>query len=120
MGDPAALARVLANLLGNAWKHGRPSRDETPSRVRVRAFEDDGRPTVEVRDNGPGIPPVERATIFQRFGRGRGAVKKQGAGIGLSLSRDLARAMGGELDVRDEDGETVFRLRLPPVPDLEI
>lgn len=120
MGDPAALARILANLLGNAWKHGRPARDGGPGRIAVRAFDPGGVPTVEVCDDGPGIPRAEREQIFARFGRGRGADKKEGAGIGLSLSHDLAKVMGGTLDLREQDGETIFRLRLPPVLEFNV
>lgn len=110
--DPAALSRILANLVGNAWKHGRPSTDGGPGRLRIRVVAADGGVLVEVRDDGPGIPAPERARIFERFGRGRDADAKEGAGLGLALSRELARAMGGELSVHSEGDETVFRLRL--------
>ena len=120
MADPAALARVLANLLGNAWKHGRPSRDGHAGRIRIAAHDVDGRPVVDVADDGPGIPKEERDQIFARFGRGRGAKKKEGAGIGLALSRDLAQAMGGDLVVFEAEGETIFRLQLEALPDWEM
>ena len=119
MADPAALARILGNMLSNAWKHGRPARGGGAGSIRIRAEELERGAIVEVCDDGPGIPQAERGRIFERFGRGGAAERTEGAGIGLSLSRDLARAMGGDLDVRDQDGETVFRLRLPPIPDLE-
>lgn len=111
-GDAGAVSRILANLLGNAWKHGRPSRDGAPGRLRVRVGTLDEAPFVEVRDDGPGIPAADRPRVFERFGRGRAADTKAGAGLGLSLSRDLARAMGGDLSVHQDGNETVFRLRL--------
>jgi signal transduction histidine kinase len=114
LADPHALSRILANLLGNAWRHGRPARAGGPGRIRV-SVADGPRPSVEVRDDGPGVPPGERALVFERFRRGRAAAGREGAGIGLSLSRDLARAMGGDLVVEDDGAETVFRLTLPAV-----
>ena len=119
MADPAALARILGNLVGNAWKHGRPSRDGHPGRLRMLAREDARGGIVEVRDDGPGIPEEERDRVFERFGRGRAAIRKEGSGIGLSLSKDLAQAMGGDLTIHEKKGETVFRLRLAPIPDLD-
>ncbi len=119
MADPAALARILGNLVGNAWKHGRPSRDGHAGRLQIVAREDGSGAVVEVRDDGPGIPAAEREQVFERFGRGRAAIRKEGSGIGLSLAKDLARAMGGDLTVHEDGGETVFRLRLAPVPDLD-
>jgi len=117
--DPAATSRILANLIGNAWKHGRPSRDGYPGRIRVAAFETAGEPVVEVRDDGPGIPAGERALVFERFARGKAAARVQGTGLGLALSRELARAMGGDLTVLEEGDETVFRLRLKAVPEID-
>ena len=119
MADPAALARILGNLVGNAWKHGRPARTGGAGRIRVRAREDGRDTSVEVCDDGPGIPAEERERVFERFGRGRRSTRIEGSGIGLALSRDLARALGGDLDVRDDGDETIFRLRLPAVPELE-
>lgn len=119
LADGTGLARILANLVGNAWKHGRPSRDGATGRIRMRVCEVEGRPAVEVRDDGPGIPASERGRVFERFARGRTAGATQGAGIGLALARDLARAMGGDLEGLDAPGETVFRLTLPPVPEIE-
>ncbi|MDJ0975470.1 MAG: HAMP domain-containing sensor histidine kinase [Planctomycetota bacterium] len=112
LGDAGAVSRILANLVGNAWKHGRPSRDGAPGRLRVRVGLLDDVPFVEVRDDGPGIPAAERGRVFERFGRGRAADTKDGAGLGLALSRDLARAMGGDLVVQQDGVETVFRLHL--------
>lgn len=112
--DPIALTRILANLMQNAWRHGRPPRNGGGPRIRILALPG---PALEVRDNGPGVDAGDRERVFQRFERGRDAEHKAGAGIGLALSRELARAMAGDLEVSDNGDETVFRLSLPPIPD---
>jgi signal transduction histidine kinase len=114
--DGQALARILANLLANAFKHGTPARDGGTPTVRVLVQGGAGRTEVEVRDNGPGIPRDERVRLFERFQRGRAAGRRPGTGLGLSLSRSLARAMGGDLAYVEDPGETVFRLTLPSAP----
>jgi signal transduction histidine kinase len=111
--DPHATSRILANLLSNAWRHGRPSRDGSPGRLRVRLVAEGDGSCVEVADDGPGIPAGERDAVFDRFRRGSGATSVRGTGLGLALSRELARAMGGSLRLAASDGETVFVLRLP-------
>ncbi len=116
LADPHALGRILSNLVGNAWKHGRPSRDGGPGRLAVRVAMEGGRPMLDVVDDGPGIPAKERAHLFERFQRGAAAGKTRGVGLGLALSRDLARALHGDLSVVEDPTRTVFRLTLPPVP----
>ena len=116
LADPHALGRILSNLVGNAWKHGRPSRDGGPGHLTVRVALADGRPALDVVDDGPGIPTKERDHLFERFQRGAAAGKTRGVGLGLALSRDLARALGGDLSVVEDPTRTVFRLTLPPVP----
>ena len=113
LADPHALARILANLVGNAWKHGRPSRDGAPGRIRLGVADR----RVTVQDDGPGIPAAERAHLFERFRRGAAAARTRGVGLGLALSRDLARAMGGDLVVVEDPEATVFRLTLRRVDD---
>ncbi len=101
---------------------GRPGA-ERAGRIRVRVISAATAPAVEVRDDGPGIVRAEREVVFERFRRGSTAHpharRVEGTGLGLALSRELARAMGGELAIVDDPEETVFRLTLPPVPDLE-
>lgn len=85
-GDAGALERVLINLIRNAIEH---SGDGGEIRVEVGA---DGR--VEVSDDGPGVPASERERIFEPFHKGRLAT--QGAGLGLSLVREIVDRHDGE------------------------
>jgi len=108
--DPLWLGRALANLVDNACKF-------TPQggQVAVRVGSSDGRICIQVEDSGPGLLPEERARAFERFYRGdaaRGGT--DGFGLGLSLARDIAQAMGGALMLTSRDGGgTVARLELP-------
>jgi len=68
---------------------------------------------ISVRDQGKGIDPADREKIFEKFER-LGRSGDGGSGLGLYISRRLARAMGGELHVENaEDGGAIFTLRLP-------
>jgi two-component system sensor histidine kinase MtrB len=63
-----------------------------------------------VRDNGPGIEPANRKQVFERFFT---ADEVSGSGLGLAIARELARLMGGEVDLESRRGWTEFRLTLP-------
>jgi signal transduction histidine kinase len=113
MCDPKRVDQVIGNLLTNAIKytsHGRvvvdiATRPDGPAK---------GGPfvTVSVRDTGVGIPPDKREMIFEEFTRLDGTA--EGAGVGLSISRRVARLMGGEITVSDaEGGGAIFTLWLP-------
>ncbi len=72
---------------------------------------------IEIRDDGEGIPPESRERIFIPYYRDpAGCEHPTSIGLGLAVSRDLARLMGGDLTYRYEDGESVFALDLPLVP----
>jgi len=105
MADPTALSRILTNLIQNAFRHARARR------IVLRAV---AGPALEVADDGAGIEASARGKLFDRFQRGEGS---KGAGIGLALSRELARAMGGDLALLDRPGETCFRIVLPSAPE---
>jgi signal transduction histidine kinase len=94
--DADALARILGNLLDNADKYGRAG-DRT---ITVTAARDGDRVTITVRDGGPGVRAGTQQAIFQPFTRGVTDDGPPGLGLGLSLSRSLARAMGGDLALR--------------------
>jgi signal transduction histidine kinase len=101
---------VASNLLSNAFKFTPPG-----GRVTVRRAEaEEGRVAFEVEDTGPGIPKEELERIFDRFHQVEGDSAHGGTGLGLALSRELARLHGGEVTVRSEAGKgSTFRVELP-------
>ncbi len=104
-GHPEKLRQVLVNLVRNAAEAA-----GSGGRVEVRLAERDGSAEVLVKDSGPGIPPERRARLFEPFF----TTKPHGTGLGLAVSRAIARAHGGELaaDVAGEGGAR-FAVRLP-------
>jgi two-component system sensor histidine kinase KdpD len=95
--DPALLERVVANLAANAI-----TASGADGRVRVEASASSHHVELRVVDCGPGIPPGDRARIFepfQRLGDSGG-----GVGLGLAVARGFVRAMGGELSVEGTPG----------------
>lgn len=118
--DPNRLRQVLVNLLGNAIKY-------TPRggaiRLGTAVAESGGRMwgTISVADNGPGIPPEKRHAIFQPYYRlpAAAANAPEGLGLGLAISRELVRQMGGDIELAaNAGGGCTFSIRLPlaPVP----
>jgi signal transduction histidine kinase len=85
--------------------------------VRIRAGSTDGSQVrIGVEDRGEGIDPADLPHIFEPFYRGKSARAAQihGAGLGLSLARDIAEGMGGRLEVSSERGRgSTFTLELP-------
>jgi signal transduction histidine kinase len=109
--DPERLRQILLNLLTNAVKF-------TPAggRVRMSCREEDDSVCFSVEDSGSGIPPDKQESIFQPFVQlGRyDSSGKAGSGLGLAISRDLARAMDGDVSVESEVGRgSTFTLTLP-------
>lgn len=106
--DPAALRRALANLIANAVKYA--------GAARVKAFAQDGRAVVTVEDDGPGLPEDELDAVFEPFHRAERSRSREtgGAGLGLTVARQAARAHGGDVTLanRSEGGLTA-RLELP-------
>ena len=110
-GDRTKVGQVVANLLGNALKF------TSAGHIGLRAWRDDPdseRLWLEVEDTGPGIQPGELPDLFVPFRQGAAGQEKGGTGLGLSLSRDMARAMGGDLAVTSVPGAgTQVRVWLP-------
>jgi len=105
--DRVRIREVLTNLLSNAARYTPPG---SPLEVTLRRAAE----TVElaVRDHGPGIPPGESERLFERHARL--AADGQGSGLGLYVSRRLARAHGGDLVAEQPPGEgALLVLRLP-------
>jgi signal transduction histidine kinase/ActR/RegA family two-component response regulator len=112
-GDRNKVGQILANLLGNALKF------TDRGHIGMHVWRDGGqadRVWFEVHDTGPGIAPEELHDLFVPFRQGSSGQEKGGTGLGLSLSRDMARAMGGELSVSSTPGvgtQVRFWLALP-------
>ena len=118
--DRGKLQQVLLNLLSNAVKF-----TQVGGRVWIDAKEDreSGQVSICVSDDGRGIPRDKLEVIFDPFVQVDASHSRlgQGTGLGLAISRDLARGMGGDLEVKSDLGNgSVFTLTLPaavPVPD---
>lgn len=107
--DAERVKHVLANLLSNAAKYGGDAR-----RVVVTVGGDADTATVTVRDFGPGVRPEDQPRIFDRFYRRREPGGVAGLGLGLFISREMTRALGGDLRYVAADGPGArFELRLP-------
>jgi signal transduction histidine kinase len=112
LADQLKTEQIVLNLVSNAVKFTPEGGDVTVS-CTLR----DGTARIEVRDTGPGIPEDMQDVIFDPFVQlGRSLTSTQeGAGLGLAISRDLARAMDGDVTVESKPGEgATFTLRLPP------
>lgn len=110
--DRDALEQIVLNLMDNACKYAADGREVT---VRVVAGRNGGA-AVHVADRGPGVPPAHRDRIFEKFHRVDDALtaEKTGAGLGLSIARQLARGLGGDLHyLPREGGGAEFVLELP-------
>ncbi|WP_328887436.1 HAMP domain-containing sensor histidine kinase [Streptomyces sp. NBC_00316] len=107
--DPRRLDVILANLIGNALKHG-----GSPVRVAVRTDGDEL--VIEVRDHGPGIPEDVLPHVFDRFYKASASrPRSEGSGLGLSIAMENAHIHGGDITASNSpDGDgAVFVLRLP-------
>ncbi|MEO7072836.1 MAG: ATP-binding protein [Rhodanobacter sp.] len=112
LADPDRLQQVLLNLLRNAMQAGAATltvrtRVEHGVRLGERLWRSALR--VDVRDDGPGVSDAVREQLFQPLVSGRA----DGVGLGLALSRELAREHGGDLRCSSHPGDTVFSLYLP-------
>jgi Na+/proline symporter/signal transduction histidine kinase len=110
--DRDRVKQVLLNLLSNAAKFC----DDQRGRVAVRLAVEDGAVRVDVRDNGPGIAAEDQEVIFDRFRQGGQAVTESpsGTGLGLPISREIIRHLGGELWVDSAAGlGATFSFTLP-------
>jgi signal transduction histidine kinase len=111
--DRGALLQILTNLVGNAIKFTPPEGRVT---ITCAVNERLGMSEVRVTDTGPGIPPDQISKVFKPFVRlaGGTAGAEQGVGLGLAISRYLARAMGGDLEAASTVGVgSTFTLTLP-------
>jgi signal transduction histidine kinase len=103
--DPGLVEQVLINLLLNALQA--VENLSNPQINMTGSMDDRGRILIQVMDNGPGILEEVQEKIFIPFF----TTKKEGSGIGLSLSRQIMRLHRGSINVQSKPGETVFSLR---------
>lgn len=109
--DAEALTKVITNLVSNACKH-----TGSGGKVTLRVAEDEGEMLITVEDTGRGIPPDVLPHVFERFFKHESSPgeRRPGAGIGLSLARELVQLHGGQLTVESVVGRgTTFTARLP-------
>ena len=109
--DGVLIASVIHQLIDNAATFSPP---DAPISVRLRRDRDDA--VIEVTDRGPGIPPDKREAVFERFAGWRPPdyEDRPGAGLGLFISRAVAREHGGEASIAEGPaGGTMLIVRLP-------
>ena len=115
IGDRLKIEQIVLNLVSNAVKF-----TPTGGTVTVECTIQGKMTALTVRDTGPGIPAESREQIFEPFVQlGRSLSSgHEGAGLGLAISRDLARAMDGDLTIGSSDGQgSAFTVTLPMAPD---
>lgn len=112
-GEAQAIERILVNLVDNACKYAASASDR---RLHLTITRQGGNAAFSVRDHGPGIAPDLRRRLFTPFAKSaaEAATTAPGIGLGLALSRRLARQLGGDLIYNaPADGGAVFALELP-------
>jgi signal transduction histidine kinase len=109
--DPDRLTQVLLTLLSNAAKFVPQGR----GRIEVRLSADAAGVSVQVQDNGPGVPVEQQKLIFEKFRQGGDAANRpQGTGLGLPISRQIVEHFGGRMWLRCEPGHgACFGFDLP-------
>jgi signal transduction histidine kinase len=107
-GDADQLRRVLRNLLDNAERHANGV-------VRVQLHETDADVELAITDDGPGIPPDQRARVFERFARLDTARTRDvgGTGLGLAIAREIVVAHNGTITIPDTGPGATFLVTLP-------
>lgn len=105
--DIGRVRQVLRNLLTNAVRYGGPEQ-------RIVCSSEGHCVSIEVRDDGPELTGTEMSALFEPYTRAHQSVGiTESVGLGLTVARHLADAMGGSLEAVRDNHETVFRLRLP-------
>jgi hypothetical protein len=109
------MQQILINLISNSIKYNTSAQPV----IQVRTESTGDSLLIDITDNGGGVRRGEAATIFEKFSRGHRSNLDHGAGLGLSISRAIARTMGGELSLEFAADETSFfrlRLTISPAP----
>ena len=107
LGDPARVRQIIRNVITNAARYGGEN-------LRVEIGSSDSVAYLRIRDNGDGLPRDMWERIFEPYQRAHDRCSQPAAvGIGLTISRDLARLMGGDLTYSYADGWSTFDITLP-------
>ena len=107
MGDPDRIRQIVRNLISNALRYGGDN-------ISIKLSNHDTTASVFVFDNGLGIPEQDQERIFQAYQRAHNAPGLAGSlGLGLAISRQIARLMGGDLTYCYQNGRSTFELTLP-------
>ncbi len=110
LADPMRLRQIVRNLITNALRYG-------GSNIWVEVASCDDRVELRVFDDGDGVPPESLEEIFQPYGRASGGhANPSSVGLGLSVSLQLSRLMGGDLEYRRVGAHTCFVVSLPAAP----
>ncbi len=110
--DRDQLFRVLSNLCRNALQ-AIEQQDGGKGHIRVSAIRNGRSVTIDVEDDGPGLPPKAREHLFQAF---QGAARAGGTGLGLAVAHELVSAHGGVIQLLERERGAVFRLEIPDRP----
>ena len=112
-----ALAQIVGNLISNVEKYA-----SSGGWLGIESRLLDDRLSIQVRDHGPGIPVKQQKRVFQAFERVHTGLREgsSGTGLGLTIARDLARTMGGELNLIPSSSGAVFEINVPAPAHLKI
>ena len=110
--DAGRVRQIVRNLLTNAQRYGGPN-------IAVSLCPAPGGVALRVSDDGPGIPQADAERVFVPYERIVRTDTESGLGLGLFVSRSLARLMGGDLTLLADRAHTTFELTLPPPPPYE-
>ena len=108
--DRDHLFRILSNLVRNAIEAIEGAPGSLHGEIRVRAWRDGRRVFVEVRDNGPGVPPKAREHLFEAF---TGSQRKGGTGLGLAIAAEIIGVHGGHVRLLDTAKGAAFQFEIP-------
>lgn len=103
-GQSLGLRRLFGNLVDNALKYG--------ASARINLRREENAVVVDVADDGPGVPPDQRESVFEPFVR-LNEEGTRGAGLGLAAARSIARAHGGDIVILDAERGALLRVTLP-------
>lgn len=110
--DREHMFRILTNMCRNAIQalEGHQAERPGPATIQLKGWREGSVVTIEVRDNGPGVPARARDNLFQAF---KGSVTPGGTGLGLAISSELVRAHGGEIKLIETDAGACFWISVP-------